>query len=125
MLINRNVGLKATLTNSFLTISNDRMINRLEQLKALASNARMSILEWLCEPDLYFSHQVTGKPSEIGVCVTLITEKLDMAQPTVSRHLELLRRAGFLSVHKIGRWSFYQRDEAVIAEFKEWLNDHL
>lgn len=62
---------------------------------------------------------------DIGVCVTLITEKLDMAQPTVSRHLELLRRAGFLYVNKIGRWSFFQRDEAAISEFKGWINDHL
>jgi len=101
------------------------MTDRLEQSKALASAARLAILEWLTEPDAHFSHQVTGTPSEIGVCVTLITEKLDMAQPTVSRHLELLRRAGFLSVSKIGRWSFFQRDEAAISEFKGWINDHL
>lgn len=101
------------------------MTDRLEQSKALTNDARMSILSWLSDPDTYFSHQVTGTPSEIGVCVTLITEKLDMAQPTVSRHLELLRRAGFLSVERIGRWSFFQRDEAAIAEFKEWINDHL
>lgn len=101
------------------------MTDRLEQSKALASEARLSILTWLSEPDRHFLHQVTGTPSEIGVCVTLITEKLDMAQPTVSRHLELLRRAGFLSVTKIGRWSFYQRNEAAISEFKEWVNEHL
>ena len=101
------------------------MYDRLEQSKALASEARLSILDWLSEPDLHFSHQITGTPSEIGVCVTLITEKLDMAQPTVSRHLELLRRAGFLSVSKIGRWSFFRRDEAAIIEFKGWINDYL
>lgn len=101
------------------------MTDRLEQSKALASDVRLSILSWLSEPDAHFSHQVTGKPSEIGVCVTLLTEKLDMAQPTVSRHLELLRRAGFLSVRKIGRWSFFQRDEAAVADFKAWINDNL
>lgn len=101
------------------------MTNRLEQSKALASDVRLSILSWLAEPNVHFSHQVTGKPSDIGVCVTLLTEKLDMAQPTVSRHLELLRRAGFLTVNKVGRWSFFRRDEAVVADFKEWINDHL
>ena len=101
------------------------MADRLEQSKALASDVRLSILGWLAEPDTHFSHQVTGKPSEIGVCVTLITEKLEMAQPTVSRHLELLRRAGFLTVNKVGRWSFFQRDEAAIADFKAWINDSL
>ena len=101
------------------------MVDRLEQSKALASDARLSILGWLAEPDAHFSHQVTGKPSEIGVCVTLLTEKLDMAQPTVSRHLELLRRAGFLTVNKIGRWSFFQRNEPAVADFKAWINDNL
>ena len=101
------------------------MVDRLEQSKALASDARLSILGWLAEPDAHFPHQVTGKPSEIGVCVTLLTEKLDMAQPTVSRHLELLRRAGFLTVNKIGRWSFFQRNEPAVADFKAWINDNL
>ena len=101
------------------------MTRRLEQTKAVGNEARLCILAWLREPDRHFSHQVTGKPSQIGVCVTLITEKLDMAQPTVSRHLELLRRAGFLSVRKIGRWSFFQRNEEAIADFKGWIDDHL
>ena len=101
------------------------MADRLEQSKTLASDVRLSILGWLAEPDTHFSHQVTGKPSEIGVCVTLITEKLEMAQPTVSRHLELLRRAGFLTVNKVGRWSFFQRNEAAVADFKAWINDSL
>lgn len=101
------------------------MTDQLEQSKALASDARLSILKWLAEPDAHFAHQVTGRPSEIGVCVSLLTEKLKMAQPTVSCHLELLRRAGFLNVNKIGRWSFFQRNEAAVSEYKEWINDHL
>ena len=101
------------------------MKDRLDQSKALANDVRISILRRLSDPDRHFSHQVTGKPSEIGVCVTLLTEKLNMAQPTVSRHLDLLRRAGFLSVKRIGRWSFFERDEAAITDFKGWINDHL
>lgn len=101
------------------------MHDHLEQAKALASDVRLNILEWLRQPDVHFSHQATGKPSEIGVCVTLLTEKLGMAQPTASRHLELLRRAGFLKVNKVGRWSFFSRDEDGIAAYKEWLNDAL
>ncbi|MCV6602720.1 MAG: ArsR family transcriptional regulator [Cohaesibacter sp.] len=101
------------------------MTDRLEQSKALASDVRLSILKWLSEPDVHFSHQVTGQPSEIGVCVTLITQKLTMAQPTVSRHLEILRRAEFITLNKIGRWSYFARNEAAIAEFKGWINEHL
>jgi ArsR family transcriptional regulator len=101
------------------------MIEPIEQSKALASDVRLAILGWLASPDLYFSHQATGTPSEIGVCVTLLVEKLEMSQPTVSRHLELLRRSGFLTVKKIGRWSFFKRNEAEVTRYKEWLNDNL
>ncbi len=72
-----------------------------------------------------FAEQVTGDPAEIGVCVTLITGKLGMSQPTVSRHLELLRRAGFLTVQRIGKWSFYKRDEETLSDYRSWLNDAL
>ena len=101
------------------------MTIHLEQSKALASEARIAILEWLADPDAHFPQQVTGRPSEIGVCVTVLTEKLNMAQPTVSRHLELLRRAGFLTVNKVGRWSFFARDETGISNYKAWINEHL
>ena len=101
------------------------MIDRLEQSKALASEARVAILDWLRTPYDHFAHQETGDPRDIGVCVTLIAEKLGMAQPTVSRHLELLRRADFVTLNKIGRWSFFNRNEAGISEYKEWINEHL
>lgn len=101
------------------------MTRRLEQSKALACNARLAILGWLVDPDKHFADQVTGKPSEIGVCVTLFTKKLVIAQPTVSRHLEILRRAEFVSVNKIGRWSYFKRNESAIADYKRWLDDNL
>ncbi|WP_218128237.1 ArsR/SmtB family transcription factor [Rhodospira trueperi] len=101
------------------------MIDRVEQAKALASDVRLLILGWLKDPAAHFSHQVTGDPAEIGVCVTLLTAKLGMSQPTVSRHLEILRRAGFLRVRKIGRWSFFARDEAALSDYKDWLRDTL
>ena len=101
------------------------MADRIEQAKALASESRMAILEWLKDPQRHFGHQETGDPAEIGVCVTLIADKLEMSQPTASRHLELLRRSGFVAVNRIGRWSFFSRDERGLSEYGSWLRDHL
>lgn len=95
---------------------------REEQAKALASIVRMQILHWLKTPDMNFSDQTTGDPVRIGVCVTLITAKLEMSQPTVSRHLELLKRAGFLTVQRIGKWSYYRRNEKALNEYRRWLS---
>jgi len=101
------------------------MVDPLEQSKALASDVRLTVLDWLKDPRHHFPHQVTGDPAEIGVCVTLLADKLALSQPTVSRHLDCLRRAGFLRVRKIGRWSFFARDEAALTAYKEWLRDSL
>ncbi|MBB4267260.1 ArsR/SmtB family transcription factor [Roseospira visakhapatnamensis] len=101
------------------------MVDRLEQSKALASDVRLTILTWLKTPALHFPHQVTGDPAEIGVCVTLLADTLRISQPTVSRHLEVLRRAGFLRVRRIGRWSFFARDEITLSDYAEWLRDTL
>lgn len=101
------------------------MTDRVEQTKALASAARMKILTWLKQPRRHFRHQQTGDPAEIGVCVTLIAGKLGMSQPTVSRHLEILRRADFVEVKRIGRWSFFSRREAGLAAYRRWMDDNL
>ncbi len=98
---------------------------REEQAKALASAVRMQILQWLKTPGAHFSEQTTGDPVRIGVCVTLITARLGMSQPTVSRHLELLKRAGFLSVQRIGKWSYYRRNEKALKEYRRWLGETL
>jgi len=101
------------------------MSDPVEQSKALASETRMKILDWLKRPSRLFSHQQTGDPDAIGVCVTLIAEKLNMSQPTVSRHLEILRRADFVEVNRIGRWSFFSRNSKGIEAYGKWLNDNL
>ena len=98
---------------------------RVEQAKALACRARLAVLEWLRAPRLHFGHQKSGDPEVIGVCVTLITEKLAMSQPTVTRHLDILRRAGFLTVTRRGRWAFYARNDAEIERYRGWLADHI
>lgn len=65
------------------------------------------------------------RPSEHGVCVTYFSEKLELAQPTVSKHLDVLRRAGFVKVSKVGRWSYFSRNEEAIADYKQWIQNSL
>lgn len=38
-----------------------------------------------------------------------------MTQPTISRHLDILRRAGFIKVHKQQKWSYCTRDDKAIG----------
>lgn len=57
--------------------------------------------------------------------MNLIAENLEMSQPTVSRHLNLLRQAGFIDVQKHKQWSYCKRNEKSLAEFYRWLRREL
>jgi len=86
--------------------------------KALASERRLQILEWLKAPRRHFRPQVDGDLVKDGVCGVLIAEKLGVSQPTVSEHLKVLTQAGLLRSKRIKQWTFYKRDEASIRAIK-------
>lgn len=98
-----------------------RDMDRSTQIKALASAPRLAILRLLAAPKAHFAHQYSADPEETGVCMTLIAEALEIAQPTASRHLDILRRAGFITVEKRLKWSYCRRNEAAIAGYLDWL----
>ncbi|PYU42042.1 MAG: transcriptional regulator [Acidobacteria bacterium] len=88
-------------------------------LRALASERRLQILDWLKHPRKHFRPQVDGDLVEDGVCGVLIAEKLGVSQPTASEHLKILREAGLLKAKRIKQWTFYKRDEAQIKNAKQ------
>jgi len=86
--------------------------------RALASDRRLLILEWLKRPRAHFREQVDGDLVKDGVCGVLIAEKLGVTQPTVSEHLKVLSKAGLVNAKRVKQWTFYKRDEARIAQLK-------
>ena len=69
-------------------------VDQLEGLfKALADKTRLRILALLGNNE---------------VCVCHIHDTLGLPQPTVSRHLAYLRRAGLVDVRRDGVWMHYQ-----------------
>jgi ArsR family transcriptional regulator, arsenate/arsenite/antimonite-responsive transcriptional repressor len=64
------------------------------QFKALADPARVTILNRLAAAD--------------EVCVCDFVAALDLAQPTVSHHLKVLRDAGLVESSRRGTWAFYR-----------------
>jgi DNA-binding transcriptional ArsR family regulator len=91
-------------------------------LKALASDKRLQILEWLSDPRAHFPPQRDGDLVDDGVCSLLIAEKLGVSQPTCGEHLKILSRAGLIRGKKIKQWVFYQRDEGRIQAVKNLLS---
>ena len=92
------------------------------QLRALASERRLLVLEWLKEPRKHFPRQVEGDLVEDGVCGVFIAAKLGVSQPTASEHLKILCRAGFLRAKRIKQWTFYRRDEKAIRAIRRGLS---
>ena len=87
-------------------------------LKALANERRLQILDWLKEPTRHFPKQVDGDLVEDGVCAVLIAEKLGITPATLSEHMRVLVQAGLVRSKRIKQWIFYKRDERRIKALK-------
>ena len=94
-------------------------------LQALANARRLQVLEWLRDPRTHFPPQRDGDLVHDGVCVVFIADKLGVAQPTATAHLQTLKRAGLLTSKRVGQWTFYKRDEDAITRAKEQLQHAL
>jgi len=94
-------------------------------LAALASPKRLQILDWLRDPTAHFPPQRDGDLVEDGVCVVFIANKLGVAQPTATAHLQALARAGLVTAKRIGQWTFYKRNEAGLRALKQKVAEEL
>ena len=97
----------------------------IEAIKALASERRIQILEWLKDPRAHFPPQVDGDLVDDGVCAVLIAEKLGVSQPTLSEHMRILTQAGLVQTKRTKKWTFYRRNEAAIEALKEELQEQI
>jgi DNA-binding transcriptional ArsR family regulator len=89
--------------------------------RALASERRLQILEWLKDPRAHFRSQVDGDLVKDGVCGLFIAEKLGITQPTLTEHMRILIQAGLVVPKRIKQWTFYKRDEGRVRAVKKAL----
>ena len=94
-------------------------------MRALASERRLQVLEWLKDPTAHFPPQIDGDLVKDGVCGVLIAEKLGLSQPTVSEHLRILTEAGLVRSKRIKQGTFYKRDKTRIKELKRAIQTNL
>ena len=87
-------------------------------MKALSDPNRVKIIKMLSEKEL---------------CVCEITAALQLAQPTVSKHLKILEDAGLVDFNKDGSWVNYrlatnnsnQYAEVMLAHMHNWLSNDM
>jgi ArsR family transcriptional regulator, arsenate/arsenite/antimonite-responsive transcriptional repressor len=57
------------------------------------------------------------------VCVCELVPLFDLAQPTVSHHLKILREAGLVDSERRGLWAYYFVLPDALEELAGWLSD--
>ncbi len=78
----------------------------IRQAKAISDSTRARILKLLENGEL---------------CVCNIMEVLGLGQSTASKHLGILKTAGFVQSRKVGTWSYYRLSENVKGDNKDFL----
>lgn len=81
----------------------------MEIFAALADPTRAGIVDLLAERDR---------------TVTEIVALFSLTQPSISRHLGILRNAGLVKVRPEGQRRFYRLDPRPLREIDEWLDPY-
>lgn len=76
--------------------------------KALKDATRRSILQLLRDGDL-----TAGE----------IADQFDMSKPSISHHLDLLKRADLVSVERKGQFLHYRLNTTVVEDLLRWVID--
>jgi ArsR family transcriptional regulator len=85
----------------------DDFLEHAQRFKALSEPARVAIVNRLAS---------CGE-----ACVCELVEVLELAQPTVSHHLRVLREAGLIEHERRGTWMYYHLVPAAIDELRSTL----
>lgn len=100
-------------------------MNLVEISKVLSNETRLKILQWLKEPAEHFPYQHIKGNFDDGVCVQYIGEKSGLSLSTISHYLSTMQRAGLVIHSRFGKYTYYKRNEEEIANYIDFLKEHL
>jgi len=85
----------------------------------IADPTRRDLLQVLLE-------RYVAADSETGeISVGDLVERLGLSQPTVSKHLRVLRDHGLVSVREDGQHRYYRLEATPLEELEDWLQPYL
>ncbi|MEV6194881.1 helix-turn-helix domain-containing protein [Streptomyces sp. NPDC051920] len=89
-------------------------------LRGPGNSQRLDILEWLRAPASHFPPQRGADLVQDGVSPDSLAAKLGVSRAVARTHLDLLAGVGLLRAKKLGRRTYYRRDEYRIAEVSRY-----
>lgn len=90
-------------------IERDAAVRMVAIAKALGDPIRLQLVDVL--------RKHAGK-----VCVCELVPLFDLAQPTISHHLKVLREAGVVGSERQGLWAYYYVNPEAVEELSAWLS---
>ena len=93
--------------------------------KALANKTRFQILQWLKNPEDNFPPHVELGHFRFGVCSLFIQNKTGLSQSTISHFLSVLNQAELVIPTRLGKWTYYKRNEETIDLYLEKMKNEL
>jgi DNA-binding transcriptional ArsR family regulator len=90
-----------------------------EIFQALSNPARLAIMGWLRDPASFPPQERPAE--EVGVCLKHIQARAGVSQSTASQYMAILQRAGLVTSTRIGQWTHYKRNDALLRRLGEQL----
>jgi ArsR family transcriptional regulator len=86
----------------------------------IADPTRRHLLELLLER-YAAADTVEASPHAGESSVSELVHALDLSQPTVSKHLKVLREAGLVAVREEGQHRYYKLDASPLEDVEDWV----
>jgi DNA-binding transcriptional ArsR family regulator len=83
----------------------------------LSNKTRYEIMRWLKNPEKNFPAHTEVNGFDDGVCVSFIKDKAGLSQSTISHYLNMMENAQLIVSTRIGKWTYYKRNEKVIDDY--------
>ena len=83
--------------------------------QALGNEVRWQVL------NILLAERKKNKSNSTGLCVCDIIKKCNVANSTMSHHLDWLRSAGLLTAEKKGKWIYYNVNMKTLVSLKKEL----
>jgi ArsR family transcriptional regulator len=87
----------------------------------IADPTRRQLLSLLLERYVSAESATASGAAEGEYSVSELVGRLELSQPTVSKHLKVLRDSGLVAVREEGQHRFYKIDVAPLEDVEDWL----